>query len=154
MQALQNTAAELMDLKARRVLYPEDVGFRYETGGMMEPLRALSADRIRDFHRQMYRPNNLCLVIAGEIDHTNLLDILDKFEHGLLNDLPDLSKDWKRPWIDSPAAPPLKWSTIEKIEFPEEDESSGEIKIVFFGPNTNDIVLGKASSLLGFWAFG
>ena len=56
MQGVQNTASELIELKAKRIIYPEAVGFRYETGGMLEQLRDLSADRIRAFHREMYQP--------------------------------------------------------------------------------------------------
>lgn len=50
MQGVQNNQTELMELAARRTLYPEGDGFRYETGGMMENLRVLTADRIRMFH--------------------------------------------------------------------------------------------------------
>lgn len=104
----------------------------------MEPLRKLSADRIRDFHREMYRPNNLCLVIAGVVDHKNLLDVLNKFEDSVIDALPSLRKEWKRPWVDSPPTPPLRESRLETIEFPEEDESAGEVEIAYLGPDTND----------------
>src|SRR6195952_5118254 len=73
MQGVQNTASELIELETKRILYPAGVGFRYETGGMLEQLRVLTADRIREFHREMYQPKNLCLVLVGEIDEPNLL---------------------------------------------------------------------------------
>ena len=141
MQGIQNNQGELMDLRARRLLYPEGVGFRYETGGMMEQLRALTADRIRAFHREMYQPKNLCLVIIGEVDHPDLLKILDEFEATILDVIPEPDAPWKRPWIDSAQTPPLKESVIETVEFPDEDESSGEILIDFLGPDANDSVL-------------
>src|SRR2546421_218630 len=75
MQGVQNTQGELMELQARRLLYPEGNGFRYETGGMMDALRVLTAHRIRDFHKEMYQPKNLCVVLIGEVDHLNLLEI-------------------------------------------------------------------------------
>jgi Zn-dependent M16 (insulinase) family peptidase len=96
MQGIQNTGAELMDLQARRLLYPENVGFRYETGGMMEQLRVLTADRIRAFHKEMYQPKNLCLVIVGEVDHKNLVEILDDLEGGILDDIPSPDAPFKR----------------------------------------------------------
>jgi Zn-dependent M16 (insulinase) family peptidase len=96
MQGIQNTGTELMDLQARRLLYPENVGFRYETGGMMEHLRVLTADRIRAFHKEMYQPKNLCLVIVGEVDHSNLLEILDEFEGSILDDIPQPDAPFKR----------------------------------------------------------
>ena len=138
MQGVQNDAAELMDLAARRLIYPPGVGFRYETGGMMEQLRVLSAERIREFHREMYQPKNLCLIITGEVDQDNMLDILDKFEETILDVIPSPEAPFKRPWVDSKQAPPLAKSTIQRVEFPEEDESFGEIEIRFIGPDCTD----------------
>ncbi|KAI9671573.1 MAG: hypothetical protein M1817_003625 [Caeruleum heppii] len=148
MQGVQNTQSELMDLKARRLMYPENVGFRYETGGMLEKLRVLSPDRIRAFHREMYQPKNLCLVIIGEVDHEQLLHILDDFEKAIANDLPIPEQPWKRPWVESAPTPQLNNSIIETVEFPEEDESSGEILVSFLGPDINDTLLTAALSCL------
>lgn len=97
MQGVQNNQGELMDLRSKRLLYPEGDGFRYETGGMMEQLRALKADRIREFHKNMYQPKNLCLVIIGEVDHTSLLNVLDKFEETILENIPKPDAPFKRP---------------------------------------------------------
>lgn len=143
MQGVQNVQGELMDLASKRLLYPEGVGFRYETGGMMEQLRILTADRIRQFHHEMYQPKNLCIVLVGEVDQDNLLSILDEFEESILQDIPTPETPFKRPWIESKQAQPLTNSSLKVVEFPEEDESTGEILINFFGPSCNDVVLGK-----------
>ncbi|KAL8842468.1 MAG: hypothetical protein Q9176_002620 [Flavoplaca citrina] len=148
MQGVQNTQGELMELRSKRLMYPENVGFRYETGGMMEQLRVLTADRIRKFHRDMYQPKNLCLVIVGDVDHANLLQILEKFETTILDDIPRPDAPFQRPWVESDPAPPLTKSTREFVEFPEEDESSGEITISFFGPSCNDLLYATALNIL------
>lgn len=135
MQGVQNNPSELIDLQARRQLYPEGVGFRYETGGMMEQLRVLTADRIREFHREMYQPKNLCLIIIGEVDHDDLLEKLDSFESTILDVIPSPSAPFQRPWIESRPAPPLEKSTVCTVEFPEEDEEFGEVEIRFLGPD-------------------
>jgi Zn-dependent M16 (insulinase) family peptidase len=96
MQAVQYRSAEVMDLKARRLLYPTDVGFRYETGGMTDALRVLTPERIRQFHKDMYQPRNLCVVIVGEADHQNLLEILDRFEENIQDDIPPLDSPFTR----------------------------------------------------------
>ncbi|KAL4890916.1 Metalloenzyme, LuxS/M16 peptidase-like protein [Aspergillus ambiguus] len=140
MQGVQNNSAELIDLTARRLTYPPGVGFRYETGGMMEQLRVLTADRIREFHRDMYQPRNLCLIITGEVDHENMLETLDKFEDTILDVIPRPDAPFKRPWVDSQQAPPLEKSVVQTVEFPEEDESFGEIEIRFLGPDCTDPV--------------
>ncbi|KXG52603.1 Peptidase M16, core [Penicillium griseofulvum] len=144
MQGVQNNAAELIDLAARRLIYPPGVGFRYETGGMMEQLRVLPAERIREFHREMYQPKNLCLILTGEVDQENMLDILDKFEDTILDVIPSPEAPFKRPWVDSKQAPYLEKSAIQKVEFPEEDESFGEIEIRFMGPSCIDPILSGA----------
>jgi Zn-dependent M16 (insulinase) family peptidase len=141
MQGIQNTASELIELKAKRIIYPEKTGFRYETGGMLEQLRELTAQRIRHFHRQMYQPKNLCLALFGEIDHVHLLEILNAFETTILDDIPSPTAPFKRPWVDSEQTPPLRESIIESVEFPEEDESSGQIEILFLGPHCADPLL-------------
>lgn len=132
-----------MTLEAQRLIYPEGIGFRYETGGRTEHLRKLSPDRIRQFHRAMYQPQNLCLIIVGEVDHNNLLEVLDKFENGIVGGALQPPSEWRRPWTESAQTPPLKQTVVETVEFPENDESSGEIMIAFLGPNINDRISGR-----------
>lgn len=127
-----------MDLRVRRLLYPEGDGFRMETGGLMENLRVLTAGRIRRFHRDMYQPKNIRLVLIGEVDHGNLLDKLDTFEDQVLDRVPSFDAPFKRPWVESKRTPPLSKTTVETVEFPEDDESTGEIQIAFLGPETTD----------------
>ncbi|KAK2748301.1 hypothetical protein FQN57_000959 [Myotisia sp. PD_48] len=144
MQGVQNTASSLIDLESRRLLYPEGVGFRYETGGMMEQLRVLTSNRIREFHREMYQPKNLCLVITGEVDHSSLIRVLDTFEDTILDVIPRPDAPFTRPWVDSPQVQSLQKSVLKRVEFPDEDESFGEIEIRFLGPDCNNPLLSGA----------
>lgn len=153
MQGIQNTQSELMELASKRLMYPEKVGFRYETGGMMEQLRILTAQRIRQFHHEMYQPKNLCLVLVGEVEHSNLLQTLDDFEGRILHDIPMPDAPFKRPWIDSKQPPPLEKSSTETIEFPEEDESTGEIMISYFGPDCNNVLQSMYQEVVGYIYF-
>ncbi|RYP68087.1 hypothetical protein DL771_006829 [Monosporascus sp. 5C6A] len=148
MQGVEHTSTELMDIKARRLLYPENVGFRYETGGMTEALRVLTPEKIRDFHKVMYQPRNMCVIVVGEVDEENLLEILDTFEESVKDDIPPLDAPFRRPWIESAQPPALKRTTVETIEFPEEDESTGDMVIAFFGPNCVDVVETTALNVL------
>src|SRR5690348_12944905 len=138
MQGRENLQGDLMELQMRRLLYPEGDGFRYETGGMMEALRVLTAERIRQFHRDMYQPKNLRLVLIGEVDHASLLEILDKFEDDISDSVPSYNAPFKRPWVESKLTPALSKTVVETVEFPEEDESTGEIQIAFLGPEATD----------------
>ncbi|XMA09510.1 hypothetical protein WAI453_002301 [Rhynchosporium graminicola] len=148
MQGVQNNGPEIIDIRARRLLYPENVGFRYETGGLMENLRVLTPERIREFHKEMYQPKNLCLVLVGEVNKVELLQILDDFEEGIIDSIPPPSAPFKRPWIESAQPPAIQKTIVETVEFPEEDESTGEITVAMFGPNCNDAVLTAALNVL------
>ena len=143
MQGVQNTQGELMDLASKQLLYDKESGFRYETGGMMEQLRVLTADHIREFHRKMYQPRNLCVILVGEVDQDSMLSVLDDFEEEILKDIPSPNAPFKRPWVDSTQAPPLSKSWREVVYFPEEDESTGDIMISYFGPSCNDVLHGE-----------
>ncbi|KAF2749468.1 zinc metalloprotease-like protein [Sporormia fimetaria CBS 119925] len=138
MQGRENLQSDLMDLQMRHHLYPEGDGFRYETGGLTPNLRVLTADRIRQFHKDMYQPKNLRVVLIGEVDHENLLDLLDKLEDDYVDRVPAYDAPFKRPWVDSAHTPPLKDTVVDTVEFPEEDESTGEIQIAFLGPEARD----------------
>ncbi|OQO07493.1 hypothetical protein B0A48_07190 [Cryoendolithus antarcticus] len=148
MQGVQNQSGELMDLQARRLLFPEGIGFRYETGGMMEHLRVLTTQRIRDFHKEMYQPKNMCLVLTGEVDHADLLNILDDFEETIIDDVPTLNAPFKRPWVESTPIPALTKTIVERCEFPEEDESMGEVMAGFLGPDVHDQIACAALGVL------
>ncbi len=137
-QAEEHAKASLMWRKSKQLIYPEGVGFRSETFGMMGSLRVLTADRIRAYHREMYQPKNLCLIILGAIDHDELLNVLDCFESTILKDIPDSKAPFKRPWLDSKQAPEPANSATEIVIFPEPDESLGEILISFLGPSSTD----------------
>src|SRR5690242_5289409 len=153
MQARQNLQGDMMDLRMRRLLYPEDDGFRSETGGLMENLRVLTAERIREFHREMYQPKNMRLILIGEVDHANLLNVLDKFEDDVVDSVPSYDASFKRPWVESKRTPPLSKTIVDTLEFPEEDESTGEVQIAFLGPpSTDDLAETAVNTLLTYLA--
>lgn len=96
MQADQTDPSEIMTLEANRLLYPKDVGFRYQTGGMLDALRVLEPQKIRQFHKDMYQPCNLCLVIIGEVHPQNLLQVLGTFEENMKSDIAPIEHKFKR----------------------------------------------------------
>lgn len=148
MQARENTSADLMELHRRRLMYPEGNGFRSETGGTTPELRRLTADRIRAYHKEMYQPKNMRVIITGVIDHDELLQILDDFETTIVDDVPTLDAPFRRPWVDSKPTPKLGENKVDTIKFPEEDESMGEITVGYIGPSCDDSVANAALSVL------
>ncbi|EME39208.1 hypothetical protein DOTSEDRAFT_75067 [Dothistroma septosporum NZE10] len=153
MQARENTPSDLMELHRRVMMYPEGNGFRSETGGMTKELRVLTADRIRAYHKEMYQPKNLRVIITGEVDHDELLQILDDFETTIVEDVPKLGDPFRRPWVDSKPTPRLTETKVDTIQFPEEDESMGELTVGWLGPNCDDaLAVASLTVLLAYLA--
>lgn len=49
MQGRQNQSGDLMELAMLRLMFPEGSGYRSETGGLMEALRVLDVQTIREY---------------------------------------------------------------------------------------------------------
>jgi Zn-dependent M16 (insulinase) family peptidase len=49
MQARQNLSGDLMELATQRLMFPKTSGYRSETGGLMEALRVLDVQTIREY---------------------------------------------------------------------------------------------------------
>ncbi|KJX94947.1 zinc metalloprotease like protein [Zymoseptoria brevis] len=148
MQGRENTSGDLMELHRRILMYPEGNGFRSETGGMTKELRVLTADRIRAYHKEMYQPKNLRVIVTGEIDHRELLQILDDFESTIVDDVPSLDAPFRRPWVESKPTPRLNEIKVDTIQFPEDDETMGEVTVGFLGPSCDDALGVAAVSVL------
>ena len=158
MQGRQNTGSDLLHLRMLRLAYPGECGYKSETGGLMENLRELTIDKstsffllshffpflssdsypflsflkVRQFHRDYFRPDNLCLIVTGKIAPSAVFEALKPLEEKIKGkgDLPEM----QRPWFTRPI-PPLELSTEEVVEFPDEDESIGEVMIAWRGPD-------------------
>ncbi len=77
MQGRENTGPDRMMLELHRLLFP-GTGYQSETGGLMKCLRSLTVEKIRQYHRSYYRPDNLCLVVVGQVEHQALMDAVAK----------------------------------------------------------------------------
>lgn len=133
MQGRENTGDDLVHHRVRRLLYPEDSGYRSETGGLMRCLRTLTAQTIRDYHRDYYRAENLCVIVTGKVDHGALLKALEKVDAKIVAKSASSGPAKARPWVDSPAVKPLAETVLDTIEFPDEEEATGSVTIGWHG---------------------
>ncbi|CCM05163.1 uncharacterized protein FIBRA_07372 [Fibroporia radiculosa] len=156
MQGRQNTPQDIMALRMQRLLNPKGSAYRSETGGLMEALRVLTIDQIRDYHHQYYVPHNLSLIVAGKLASgtTSLLKVVqDKIEPSIIEHgqnhgtRPD---GWKRPFVETVSAQrgPISETIQDTVEFPEKDESVGELYLGFMGPPSNAFLERKALDIL------
>lgn len=146
MQGIENQSWFITYLKMQELLYAPSSGYSSETGGLMKELRNLTNDQIIEFHKQNYRPDNLCVVVTGSVNEEELLNVMNEFDNQL-NPKPSTSKP--RPFIDSPHDGPLTDTIIERVEFPDKDESTGEMIISWIGPEANDNVINVAVDTIG-----
>ncbi|EJD03900.1 uncharacterized protein FOMMEDRAFT_19228 [Fomitiporia mediterranea MF3/22] len=155
MQGRENTPGDLMNLRMRRLVYPASSAYRSEVGGLMGALRKLDVQQIRDYHAKYYVPHNLALIVAGKLSEgtKSLLSVAQErieptlVKHGYNKGAHP--PGWDRPFVDTPSAyrDPLKSQTTV-VEFPEKDESVGELLFVYQGPATRDHLTRKALDIL------
>jgi zinc protease len=72
--------------------------YRWSTIGSMKDIREARLDEVREFHSMYYRPGNAVLCIAGDIDATKALDLVEKYFGGI----PDPGTDIYRPFVREP----------------------------------------------------
>ncbi|CAG8713079.1 25810_t:CDS:10 [Gigaspora margarita] len=104
-------------------------GYRSETGGLMECLRHLGVEKIRQV-----------------ISHSELFKVLDPLDDRIASkgNLPPR----KRPFVDSAPIALLEKSIQETVEFPDEDESMGQVVIAWLGPTIDKFLDIRALEIL------
>ncbi|KAF5377430.1 hypothetical protein D9615_005325 [Tricholomella constricta] len=157
MQGRENTSGDLMALRAQRLVNPPGSAYRSETGGLMDALRVLTPEQIRHYHETYYVPHNLSLIVAGKLSSgtLSLLDVVQRqvepslISHG--QNAGPRPSNWKRPFVETPSANriPIKETIKNTVEFPEKDESMGELTLSFLGPPPNAFLERKALDILG-----
>ena len=123
MQARENTDDDIMTRAIHSALYPGRCGYKSETGGLMKDLRSVTAETIRQYHRDYYRPDNLSICIVGIVSKEHLFATLQKTEDVILQHgaLPPLMRPWSSP------VPPFPQSLDQTIVYPSEDEDVGTV---------------------------
>lgn len=114
------------------------------------------ASTVRQYHSTYYAPHNLALLITGKVSPTKLLQVLqDTVEPSIIAHQqahgPKGPSGWKRPFLETGSkggGRVEKGQKEEVVEFPEKDESSGEVQISWVGPKTTDLMGDAALDLL------
>jgi len=132
MQGVEHSSANIMYFALAARLYPES-GYRSETGGYLENLRtSTSIEKVRRYHQQFYRPENLVLTITGRIDEQELFDTLRKTEEKVLRkrSLKD-PIEFQRPWQKPLKKMNLTEDLIVEIDYPSDDETIGNVAVAW-----------------------
>ncbi|XP_025831305.1 uncharacterized protein C05D11.1 [Agrilus planipennis] len=146
MQGIENSGERRVHLAMRKAIYPENCGYSAETGGKMKNLReSITNAKIKAFHKNFYRPENLKIIIAGKIQHDDLFKALAPVEQKILSK--GDRGPFLRPWQSS--IPPLTESQKLFVKYPSDEEDNGIVAMAWRGPSAvNEIYKLNACSIL------
>jgi len=138
MQGYEHESASLVEEEVQRLLYAPGSGYATNTGGNLGALRALDSETIAAYHRAVYRPSNLSVIVSGDIEPELLMAEMERIDATLEDDarLP-------RPFVDSDKSnqpSPLAHTEISEIVFPDSAETAGEVNVSWIGPHVAETV--------------
>lgn len=145
-QAVENTGERKLNRELMRALYPGDSGYKSQTGGIMHNLRTSTTnEKVKEFHKEFYRPENLYVIIVGHIKPNEVLNALGPFEEKILSK--SVKGSFTRPW-QSPVEP-LTSSIELEVPYPNDEEDNGMVYVGWRGPSAvNDLYRMTACSVL------
>ncbi|XP_033227850.1 uncharacterized protein C05D11.1-like [Belonocnema kinseyi] len=132
MQGSINTGERLTYTELLRASYPGKCGYKSITGGDLPNLReSTSNEKVKEYHKEFYRPENLTIVITGQVKHADVFKALQPIEGKILSKGP--RGPFKRPWQDP--VPPLTESVDLNVYYPCDDEDNGIVIAAWRGPS-------------------
>ena len=132
MQGRENSGESRVHLAMLREMYPGHCGYKSETGGIMKNLReSTSHQKVVDYHRQFYRPENLGLVITGQVGEEEVMAALDTVEERIL--AKGERQPFLRPWTGS--VPRLEVGKDITVSYPADEEDNGLVYAAWRGPS-------------------
>ncbi|XP_071875981.1 uncharacterized protein C05D11.1 [Bombus fervidus] len=136
MQGKENIGEYLVYVELFRAMFPGRCGYKSIVGGALKNLReSTTNEKVRQYHQEFYRPENLTIVITGQVKHADVFKALQIIEKKII------SKGnrgfFKRPWQDP--VPPLTESIDLDVYYPCDDEDNGVVDVAWRGssPITN-----------------
>jgi len=132
MQGRENSGESLVHLAMLRAMYPGHCGYKSETGGIMKNLReSTSNKKVVDYHKAFYRPENLGIIITGQVEVEEVLTALDSVERKVLSK--GEREPFLRPWSGS--VPKLEIGREITVPYPADEEDNGLVYVAWRGPS-------------------
>ncbi|KAK2579672.1 hypothetical protein KPH14_011595 [Odynerus spinipes] len=132
MQGKENIGEYLVFTELCRAAYPGHCGYKSQTGGALQNLReSTSNEKVRNYHKEFYRPENLTIIITGQVKHDKVFKTLQPLEQMILSKGP--RGPFERPWQNP--VPPLTESVDLDLFYPCDDEDNGIVTVGWRGPS-------------------
>ena len=115
----------------KKKVYPDGSGYYSLTGGKLENMRnTTNIEKVRDYHKKYYRPENLQLTITGRIDEEQLFNVIRPIEEKILNKRAIQPADeYIRPWSQDLKETGYEENFVFEHIFPDEDEDKAHVLI-------------------------
>ncbi|XP_001603808.1 uncharacterized protein C05D11.1 [Nasonia vitripennis] len=132
MQGKENVGEYLVHNELKRAIYPGKCGYKSNTGGELKNLReSTNNEKVRKYHEEFYRPENLCIIITGQVKHADVFKALQPIEEKIL--AKGDRGPFTRPWQGK--VPPFPKNVDMDIYYPCNDEDNGLVYIGWRGPS-------------------
>jgi Zn-dependent M16 (insulinase) family peptidase len=138
MEAREHTEIDLSERTIRRLLF-SDTPYAFECGGLIADIPNLTIERIQNYHRRYYRPENMVVIVVGS-------ELTNETKQTLFCELDYILKDdnhEKKPIISTADSfghviKPLGDSLSTRVYFPSDEEESGSVVLAWRGPHLQD----------------
>ncbi|CAK9798548.1 Uncharacterized protein C05D11.1 [Anthophora plagiata] len=132
MQGKENIGEYMVYIEMSRAIFPGRCGYKSIVGGVLKNLReSTNNEKVRQYHQEFYRPENLTIVITGQVKHADVFEALQTIEKKIM------SKGsrglFKRPWQNP--VPPLTESADLDVHYPCDNEDNGVVGVAWRGPS-------------------
>ena len=92
------TSDDLFEQEADSLLYPGECNLKFNPFGTVNNLRtSTSIDKIRDYHRRYYRPDNMVVLVSGKVDKKKLFGSFQTIEYEAKREVEPLRKKGSKP---------------------------------------------------------
>ncbi|XP_067141202.1 uncharacterized protein C05D11.1-like [Centruroides vittatus] len=145
MEFFENLDCSQCYLEMLREAYPGKCGYKSEEGGRLKNLReSTTNEKVKEYHCQFYRTENLCITIIGKINVSDLFKALSPVEERIIKKgrLPEFIRPWQNP------VPPLPKPVVKTVPYLCDDSENGILKIAWRGPLLKEIEECEAVELL------
>jgi Zn-dependent M16 (insulinase) family peptidase len=122
MQGSENTSNSLTHERTMEMLFSGS-GYEFNTGGRVKNLRDLTVEKVREYHKQFYRPDNVIVIITGPVNAEKTIDALQTVEEKINT----RKNTTPHPQPFTKLAPQLTTSEEKSIQFPSDDEEGGAL---------------------------
>ncbi|XP_003399672.2 uncharacterized protein C05D11.1 [Bombus terrestris] len=130
MQGKENMGEYLVYVEMSRAIFPGRCGYKSIVGGALKNLReSTTNEKVRQYHQEFYRPENLTIVITGQVKHADVFKALQIIEKKIISK--GNRSFFKKPWQDP--VPPLTKSIDLDVYYPCDDEDNGIVDVAWRG---------------------